>query len=563
MCNVFNKDRTLPNTRSNLRKIQDSLTNTRYRCLFHIIGMSEKPVSISQIISKIGNPKDKYIYDMVKRLIPSRYDLLFLFRWDKIPEDKQYNCRLAKQLDYIFVLKWTLKEVDEEYVSSNVIFEKSNEDKILTISHGQGKITIELDTEDQGRGLGANLKIIDNYERTFSRPNSLSVKKNNNKLYLYIEVSTQLRAKYLCATDKGDKRTISEIKRDIGKSILLHSNIRDSQLMRLPDVSEVRTDVVNWKLRLDVRGLIKYLLGEIELEQNERAHNERIDKLLDNLSKNYEHDFPFLLYYTDFKGELPRNFLVKLLKDIAQELKGLVDISNFEHLMYHVARRYYFEIEQYFFADRFLALPICDTNEIHNDIRNKLIKYQFKIRSYIEHKQKKDLKETGDKSRFLRGRNNFNSLLRELYDTMIDNENPVVNIEEMARRYEIPMNDVLNHFLPSRHNYYSSDKSYYYTYNKTKCLISSSYLILESKAEELKSLLVEGYNNKTITKMSDASVVLEKNGIPTVVAHYDFVRRSGFEILHKNQKGEFDLGNNQVIVQKSEYALKPLLRQNI
>jgi hypothetical protein len=122
----------------------------------------------------------------------------------------------------------------------------------------------------------------------------------------------------------------------------------------------------------------------------------------------------------------------------------------------------------------------------------------------------------------------------------------------MARRYEIPMNDVLNHLLPSHHNYYSSDKSYYYTYNKTKCLISSPYLILESKAEELKSLLVEGYNNKTVTKMSDASSVLERNDITTVPAHYDFVRRSGFGILHRNQKGEFDISDNQIIVQKSE-----------
>ena len=81
-------------------------------------------------------------------------------------------------------------------MSSNVIFEKSNDDKILTISHGQGKkITIELDTEDQGKGLGANLKIIDNNERTFSRPNSILVKKNNNKLYLYIEVSTSTTTK--------------------------------------------------------------------------------------------------------------------------------------------------------------------------------------------------------------------------------------------------------------------------------------------------------------------------------------------------------------------------------
>ena len=83
-------------------------------------------------------------------------------------------------------------------------------------------------------------------------------------------------------------------------------------------------------------------------------------------------------------------------------------------------------------------------------------------------------------------------------------------------------------------------------------------MILDSKEKELKSLLVEGYNNKTISNVSDASSLLTKNSDITIVsAHYDFVRRSGFEILSENQKGQFDITTkNRIIVQKSEYSFK-------
>jgi hypothetical protein len=119
----------------------------------------------------------------------------------------------------------------------------------------------------------------------------------------------------------------------------------------------------------------------------------------------------------------------------------------------------------------------------------------------------------------------------------------------------MPITDALNLLLPSDHTYYGSDKPYYYTYNKTKFLVLNTYLISASKAEELRSLLVEGYNNKTVSNISDASSLLTKNRIPTTSV-YDFVHRSGFEILSENQRGEFDMTDNRIIIQKSEYSFK-------
>lgn len=51
-----------------------------------------------------------------------------------------------------------------------------------------------------------------------------------------------------------------------------------------------------------------------------------------------------------------------------------------------------------------------------------------------------------------------------------------------------------------------------------------------------------GYNNKTISNVSDATSLLTKNSNFTIVsAHYDFVRRSGFEILSEIKKGSLTL----------------------
>jgi hypothetical protein len=86
----------------------------------------------------------------------------------------------------------------------------------------------------------------------------------------------------------------------------------------------------------------------------------------------------------------------------------------------------------------------------------------------------------------------------------------------------------------------------------------NSCLISEFKAEELKSLLAKGYNNKTITNVLDGSLLLTNNSdITKLSAQYDFIRRSGFEILPENQKGEFNITtNDRIIVQKSEYSFK-------
>jgi hypothetical protein len=120
---------------------------------------------------------------------------------------------------------------------------------------------------------------------------------------------------------------------------------------------------------LNIRGFILYLLGEIEsqkqkkgnAEKKGRIHNIRITKVLENLSKYYTKEFPFLLYYDDFKNEYEQlaelqtvstNFEIKLLKEIAEELQYQVHTASNDFLKYWVTQRFSGGIT-YYFTTRF------------------------------------------------------------------------------------------------------------------------------------------------------------------------------------------------------------------
>jgi hypothetical protein len=110
---------------------------------------------------------------------------------------------------------------------------------------------------------------------------------------------------------------------------------------------------------LNIRGLIRYILGEItEEEKSRKKHNARIAAMLKNLSENYLDRFPFLLYYDIFrkgyrrlrnegKG-FPTSYEVEVLKIIARELQYLVHTADHVYLGYYVTRRYSEEITKHF-----------------------------------------------------------------------------------------------------------------------------------------------------------------------------------------------------------------------
>jgi hypothetical protein len=111
------------------------------------------------------------------------------------------------------------------------------------------------------------------------------------------------------------------------------------------EISKLNGDRRTWRYSLNIRGFIKYLLGEIELQKKppHKIHNKRISKVLENLSHYYSEEFPFLMYYSEFRNEydhlrvsaeLPKYYEVELLKQIAQELQYQVDRAPIDFLKY-------------------------------------------------------------------------------------------------------------------------------------------------------------------------------------------------------------------------------------
>jgi hypothetical protein len=115
----------------------------------------------------------------------------------------------------------------------------------------------------------------------------------------------------------------------------------------------------NWRYVLNVRGLVRYVLGEIAIEnETGRKHNARIGAMLKNLSSHYPGRFPFLLHYDEFRqeyrrleksGKRPVLYEVAVLKFVASELRYLAHTADMEYLNYYVTRRYSEEITKYFY----------------------------------------------------------------------------------------------------------------------------------------------------------------------------------------------------------------------
>jgi hypothetical protein len=164
------------------------------------------------------------------------------------------------------------------------------------------------------------------------------------------------------------------------------------------EISKLNADRRRWRYSLNIRGFIKYLLGEIELQKKppHKIHNKRISKVLENLSHYYAEEFPFLMYYSEFRNEydhlrvsaeLPKYYEVELLKQIAEELQYQVDRATIDFLKYWVTRRYSGELTYYFISAGWSRM-MDDKKDLHYLSFKKIHDYQanclYLMKQYLE-----------------------------------------------------------------------------------------------------------------------------------------------------------------------------------
>lgn len=547
-----------------MAKLHDYVTNSKYKEIFEILGNSKEPLLISQIIQRIENKKNrgKEVYRMIKELTSNQNDRLLLFEWNKIIKsdnaDRYYH-KTVRKLDKVFALNWGTK--DNDYIKNNITITMEN-DRIqsgcnrITISYGQNnKVMITLDTKDKDKG---ELRIIDEGRRR-TRPYPIIVERNNIGVYLYIEVIANLNpVRYLLTIHKEDNRSISEAKKDIYFAT-------EFQMLSLPDVSDFRTDRANWKYRLCIRSLLVYILSEIHFEGEEKKkkekrrekrrriaiHNRNIDNLLYNLSRNYVEEYPFLLYYKDLKRvfdilersgyDNAKNFQVRALREIAEELRHFLDKSKIEELIYWVTKRYHDKIEHFLWHNTIssLTIPLIENQALIDiDTCKKICTYQSEIRAFLQRYQMDETEKENTISRYYIEKNNSSLFAREL-DSIVNadrNNSQIISISQIAKKYSIP----------------ETQSSKIATAYSDKYIISSMHLIPYLKVDKLKLSLSDN-----IMHYDTARSFLKMEGIPEE-CHPDVIRTLQFDFLNLNGSNP-----NTTLVTRILIDKPPLIRRQI
>ena len=166
---------------------------------------------------------------------------------------------------------------------------------------------------------------------------------------------------------------------------------------------------------LNIRGLILYILGEVEHESTTNSerqkpkrrkvnYNSKISKVIENLAEHYWMKFPFLYNYKEMRNIISKipnkhfenHFEIKILRKIAEELKHQIHFderysnskidSNNNVINYWITKRYFSEIS-YYFAYLCMALPDDKKNEFNNlfrDFQNRMV---ILMKEYLKKEQ--------------------------------------------------------------------------------------------------------------------------------------------------------------------------------
>jgi hypothetical protein len=185
--------------------------------------------------------------------------------------------------------------------------------------------------------------------------------------------------------DSNDKQ-----KRKISKSEF--ENLRTNQLINLSKRK-------NWRYSLNTRGLLLFLLATMkeEVKPGGRERNVEISQVLENLSKNFKEEFPFLMYYKDIMilyKQVPEQkksqyayFQIKCLKQIALELQSQIDTIDKEELDYYIIKRYSEESTRYFVSPTLPGAPLTGlVGLIPYPVRKYLVITLLKMRDYLRTK---------------------------------------------------------------------------------------------------------------------------------------------------------------------------------
>jgi hypothetical protein len=337
------------------------------------------------------------------------------------------------------------------------------------------------------------------------------------------------------------------------KLIINRYEVAQKQLSEIEDKLEKRGRK-DWRYGPILRGLLLYLYCECNLVlwKNDskmwerRESNRYIRRVLSNPLVIQE--APFLLYWKEFNKY---GFdVIDLLKQIATELYNQLHITTEQdkYLLRRATERYFIQLENHLYTildEPSSVMSILKPGKVEE--YHRLFELRNKFRELVNYMQRQWMAEQKKVLDFYENEcNDFN--FRKELDSLIETTNPIViNLRPLKHKYKIPegfTSSILVGIIGP------PDKTNYYEHNNKKYFITDPCLILDSKAQNLKLLLAEDINNKTIRRYSQASSLLTRNGIPEG-CHSEFIQRLGFQIVPRNELGKFEPSDPLVMQQKS------------
>lgn len=367
-----------------MHKKQNLLTkNEKYISLLRIIGNSSTALTKSEIKDKmiksgvITKEQGPFVYQMIRDLRPDFIDPeeKFLFNWDRVTKDKGQQKNILNFLKNYKKIDW-IDDYDD-YIgnksnnNNSILFVKNDDNEIIIKNLKNKPNTIIVITIVNK--FYSNMKIIsDNNEKEiiplyrkdksiYFSPFDFTIKKpllhlinhfHNSVEYLNIELDFENQQKI----QEYEKKIIQKDKerRKCAKDPVIPKFFSEGAVLS-DKITEIKQDRGLWHYYLNTRGLILYIIGEIDLEEKDKKnYSKRINLVIENLSKSYINHFPFLFFYQEFRNQFKtvekrnqktvRNIEIEILKEIANTFRFHIQSIDILLLEYLVTKMYSYRI---------------------------------------------------------------------------------------------------------------------------------------------------------------------------------------------------------------------------
>jgi hypothetical protein len=372
--------------------------------------MSDRPLSSWKIEQKLASPESSYThtYHMLEHLVPLQYNLEPLFVWEHILSDDspdycdEINKRFVRKINDIFKLQLGLDKQESPFTSNekyidNVVVQKSTNGDIVQVRHGR-KLLFEIELIVPERRRKLTLVKREKQQNELHKASSKQTRReehankisslsndNNHNATIPIPIINLFVGREKENNNKGDngskplkKYKLAAKKNTKGELVIYVTILNRLNHIRYLDVDlrreskdnveaiDISNDRRNWLYLPNLRGLLRVIVDGVQQHQvqkrkelkKRRTRNVQLSHMLSNLSEHFPNNFPFLLYYDDFKKVLKRKAQeeknlelfseVEALKRIALELQYQIGSADILFLRYWVTKRYIELVMDYF-----------------------------------------------------------------------------------------------------------------------------------------------------------------------------------------------------------------------